>query len=123
MKFPEELQTFIGEDEPTDRSCHSSAKVFETREGFFIKCDEPGELAREYEITRLFYRLGLGPEPVRYMTTDKDYLVTRKVCGDDLTKDQSDPLSICRIMADALKTLHAQKIGVRALTYKKEEQG
>ena len=110
MKLPDELREFIGEDKPIDRSGHSPAKVYETQKGYFIKCDKPGELEREYEMTRLFYRLGIGPEAVRYMTSDRDYLITRRISGRDLTADLSDPLCICRLMADALRSLHAQPV-------------
>ena len=108
--LPEELRQFIGPDTPMDRSGNSPAKVYETREGFFIKCDGPGELAREYQMTRLFHQLGLAPEAVRYLTLDRDYLVTRKIPGDDLTSDLRDPHRICRILAGALRRLHAQPI-------------
>ena len=108
MKLPEELQQYIGTGEAIDRSGHSPAQVYETRAGYFVKSDAPGELAREYRMTELFYRLGLGPEPVRYVTLDRDYLVTRKAPGQDLTKDLRDPLRVCRILADGLRTLHAQ---------------
>lgn len=110
MKLPEELQPFIGTGEVIDRSGHSPAQVFETPKGYFIKCDGPGELGREYRMTRLFYGAGLGPEPVRYVTLDRDYLVTRRVPGQDLTRDLGDPLHVCRVLADALRTLHAQPI-------------
>ncbi len=108
MKLPAELQDCVGTGSLTDRSGFSSAQVFETREGYFIKCDEPGALAREYRMTELFHRAGFGPEPVRYLARDRDYLVTRRVPGEDLTQDLSDPLRLCRILADALRTLHAQ---------------
>ena len=110
MKLPEELRIYAGAEDVTDTSGHSSARVYETRPGFFIKCDEPGALAREYEMTKLFYRAGYGAEPVRYVTLDEDHLVTRKVPGRDLTKDLSDPVRICRILAGALRMLHAQPV-------------
>ena len=44
-----------------------------------------------------------------YMQT-KDYLVTRRISGEDLTKDLSDPLRIRRIPADALRTRHSHRI-------------
>ena len=108
IELPGELRRFVGTGGVIDRSGHSPAKVYETGEGFFIKCDAPGELAREHQMTELFFRLGMGPEPVRYLTADRDYLVTRKVSGRDLTKALDDPLRVCRILADALRTLHAQ---------------
>ena len=110
MKLPEELQCFVGTDEVVDRSGNSPAKVFETGEGFFIKCDEHGELAREYRITKLFHQLGFGPEAVKYITRERDYLVTRKITGEDLTKDFHDPHRTCRILADALRALHDQPV-------------
>ena len=107
-QLPEELQRFVGTGGVTDRSGHSLAKVYETGNGFFIKCDELGELAREHRMTDLFFRLGLGPEPVRYLSADRDYLVTRRTPGRDLTKALDDPVCVCRLLADALKALHTQ---------------
>ncbi|MBR4466913.1 MAG: phosphotransferase [Clostridia bacterium] len=110
-RLPEELRPYIGESEPVDRSGHSNAKSFETCKGFFVKCDAPGELEREYRMTRLFHRFGFGPEPVRYITLDRDYLVTRRADGEDMTKDLRDPVRACRTLADALRTLHAHPAG------------
>ena len=108
MKLPEELERFVGTGDLIDRSGHSPAKVYETPKGYFVKCDEPGELAREYRMTKLFHGWGAGAEPVRYLTLDRDYLVTRRVPGRDLTKDLSDPVLVCHVLVDALRTLHAR---------------
>ncbi len=110
MILPKELKEFVGIQELIDRSGHSPAKVFETGRGYFIKCDEPGELAREYQMTKIFYQLGFGPEAIKYITLDRDYLVTRKVQGEDLTKSLQEPLQICRLLADSLRLLHSQPI-------------
>lgn len=110
MKLPEELEKYVGTGDLIDRSGHSPAKVYETPRGFFVKCDEPGELAREYGMTKLFHGLGVGAEAVRYLTLDRDYLVTRKVPGQDLTKDLSDPVHICHVLADALRKLHGRPV-------------
>ena len=111
MILPPELLRFLGTEKAIDRSGHSPAKVFETGKGYFVKCDEPGELAREFQMTQLFYEMGFGPEAVLYTTLDRDYLVTRKVPGEDLTKDLHDPLHTCRLLAEALRMLHAQPAG------------
>ncbi len=110
MKLPEELEKYVGTGDLIDRSGHSPAKVYETPGGYFVKCDEPGELAREYGMTKLFHGLGAGAEAVRYLTLDRDYLVTRKVPGRDLTKDLSDPVHICHVLADALRKLHGRPV-------------
>ena len=60
MKLPEELEKYVGTGDLIDRSGHSPAKVYETPGGYFVKCDEPGELAREYGMTKLFHGLGAG---------------------------------------------------------------
>ena len=110
MELPKELQRFVGAGQVIDRSGHSHARVYETRAGYFVKCDAPGELAREHRMTELFFRLGMGPEPVRYVTLDRDYLVTRRVSGEDLTKNLRDPIHLCRVLADALRALHGQPV-------------
>lgn len=108
MRLPDELRQFVGTGELIDRSGYSEAKTFETGEGWFIKCDKPGELVREYEMTRLFHGMGFGTEAVKYITLDMDYLVTRRAAGEVLTKSVGDPLHVCRVLAEALRTLHAQ---------------
>lgn len=105
-----ELKQFVGAGHVIDRSGHSAAKVFETQNGYYIKCEAPGALALEYQMTKIFYQLGFGPEAVQYITLDRDYMVTRKMPGENLTRDLQDPLRICRVLADALRRLHSQPI-------------
>ena len=115
MELPDILREYIGADEPVDTSCRSNAKTFQTDKGYFIKCDAPGELAREYVMTKLFHRMGFGAEAVKYVTSGMDYLVTKKVPGDVLTKAVSDPLLVCGVLADSLKRLHSQPVDPSAV--------
>ena len=76
-----ELKQFVGAGHVIDRSGHSAAKVFETQNGYYIKCEAPGALALEYQMTKIFYQLGFGPEAVQYITLDRDYMVTCNMPG------------------------------------------
>ncbi len=108
--FPEELRIYLGEEDAENVSGRSDAVTWHTGNGFYIKTGQPGTLAREYEMTCLFHRLGIGPEAMRYLSADRDYLVTRKAEGIDLTKCHPEPEPICILMAEALRDLHAQPV-------------
>ncbi|MBQ9827899.1 MAG: phosphotransferase [Lachnospiraceae bacterium] len=107
IKLPAELRPYLGSAALENVSGHSMASTFKAGTGYYIKTDEAGSLAREYELAQLFHRLGLGPEAPEYLSADRDWLVTRKAVGEDLTRCLNDPGKLCEILAGALKKLHS----------------
>lgn len=108
--FPPALQPFL---QPPffDSSCSSNARVIYGAGGggFYIKSAPAGALGREAEMTRLFWRLGLGAEVCFILSeAGKDYLVTRPLLGEDGTHPTllADPKGLCQGVAEALWRLH-----------------
>lgn len=118
--FPGALQYLFQGAKVYDSSCSSNATVYYADSGYYIKADAPGELKREAELTRLFYQQGLGPEPIAYLTADRDYLVTREVMGQDLTHMCHQPEALCAVLAKALHLLHSRPIAGLPLSIRQE---
>lgn len=106
--YPTQLHAFLQPGNFYDSSCGQDAKTLYCDRGYYIKTAPRGVLAREAEMGVLFHSLELGVEVIRYYSEDWDYLVTRSADGEDLTHFLHDPEGICRILADALRTLHGQ---------------
>lgn len=108
--FPEEIRYLLENTIVYDSSCHSGAKVYYLESGYYIKVDKLHNLANEAYLNKLFNTRGLGVEVIAYISTDKDYLVTRSADGQDLIHCLAEPEKVCEILADALKKLHAQPV-------------
>ena len=61
-------------------------------------------------MTNIFYKLGIGAKVIKYLSTDKDYLLTEEVKGDNLTNFVNEPEKLCTILAESLKKLHSRSI-------------
>lgn len=109
--LPDELHEILGSGTLYDSSCSPHARTLYCDTGYYIKSDRPGSLAREAELGRLFHRLGLGVEVVRYISADRDWLVTRSAPGEDLTHFLGDPELLCRVLAEGLRRLHSTPPG------------
>lgn len=118
--FPGALQYLFQGAKVYDSSCSSNATVYYADSGYYIKADAPGELKQEAELTRLFYQQRLGPEPIAYLTADRDYLVTREVMGQDLTHMCHQPEALCTVLAKALHLLHSRPIAGLPLSIRQE---
>lgn len=108
--FPAELHGLLQSGPIYDSSCSSDATTLYCDAGYYIKIDEKGTLATEAAMAMRFSAMGLGVSVVHYLSADRDYLVTRSAPGEDLTHFSSDPKMLCRVLADALRRLHAQPV-------------
>lgn len=106
--FPSKLHPFLLNAELYDSSASSSANVLYIYPKYFLKIDGRGELKQEALLTEQFHRRGLGPEVVRYLTEDRDYLLTKAIPGEDCLAYLNDPQRLCRVLAAALRELHEQ---------------
>lgn len=97
----------FGIREMTDVSGRSPAKTYLSEE-YAVKTDGPGELMREYEMEKLFYALGMGPEPVAYLREERDFLVTKRAGGSSFLSLAEDPEKLVTLLAEALRALHAR---------------
>ncbi len=94
-----------------DSSCSPQARVFyiEKDGGYYLKRSPKGTLEREARLTRYFHSLGLGAEVLSYQSLDEDWLLTRRVVGEDMTHPSvlADPIRLCDTLAECLRMLHA----------------
>ncbi len=107
--FPDSLN-WIRNYDIYDSSCSPEARVYfiDTEEGFFLKSASAGALLREAQMTEYFNKKGLGAEIVSYISDEKDWLLTKRVKGEDCTLDVylSDPCRLADIMGKRLRMLH-----------------
>lgn len=107
LDFPEQLRTYIEGATLSDSSSHSGATVLYLDSGYYLKIDQKGRLEREARIASLFEQEGIGTPVIHYLSTDKDYLLTKEAIGHDTLAFLDQPEKICRTMAEALKKLHS----------------
>lgn len=106
--FPQEIYPLFQDARVYDSSCSSNAKVLYIDSGYYLKIDDKEGLKREAELTKLFFEKNLGVELISYISTDKDYMVTRNAAGEDATHYLNEPKRLCEVLAKTLKHLHSQ---------------
>ena len=106
LDFPEQLRTYIEGATLSDSSSHSGARVLYLDSGYYLKIDQKGRLEREASIASWFEQEGIGTPVIHYLSTDKDYLLTKEAIGRNALAFLDQPEKICRTMAEALKKLH-----------------
>lgn len=107
LDFPEQLRTYIEGATLSDSSSHSDATVLYLDSGYYLKIDQKGRLEREASIASWFEQEGIGTPVIHYLSTDKDYLLTKEAIGHDALAFLDQPETICQTMAEALKKLHS----------------
>ena len=108
--YPKELQIYFNYNNIYDSSCSKTAKVLYIDTGFYLKIAPAGTLQEEYLNTKWFNKFGLGVKVIKYISTDKDYLLTEEAKGLDGTHHINDPIKLCEIYANTLKKLHSVDI-------------
>jgi len=107
-----------------DSSCSPEARVwFLDREaGFFLKTAPGGTLKTEADMTRFFHGKGLGAEVLRYVSGERDWLLTRRIPGEDCTYPQylDDPKRLCDTTATLLRQLHETDVSGCPVTDRNE---
>lgn len=106
LDFPEQLRTYVEGTSLSDSSSHSGARVFYLDSGYYLKIDQKGKLEREARIASWFEQEGMGTPVIHYLSTDKDYLLTKEATGKNALAFLNQPETICGTMAQALKKLH-----------------
>ena len=110
-KLPAELCNFISGAKIFDSSCSPEATVIfiAKDDGYFLKSAKKGALEREATMTRYFHTKGLAAEVLSYVSSDYDWLLTRKIIGDDCTTQKylDQPERLCDLFAERLLQLHA----------------
>ena len=95
-----------------DSSCSRAAKVWflDADGGYYLKRTEKGALAKEAAMTRFFHEKGLAAEVLAYESLENDWLLTRRVPGEDCTHAMylDDPKRLCDTTAELLRRLHGE---------------
>lgn len=106
--LPPELRSVVSGADVYDSSCSDAARVYfiERDGGYFLKTAAAGLLRREYEMARFFRSRGLAAETVCYISADRDYLLTRRIPGEDCTHFTDEPERLTDTLAAIMRALH-----------------
>lgn len=108
--FPKETLEILKDTKIYDSSCSPEARVFfiDKDSGYYLKESPIGTLKKEAEMTRYFHKKGLATEVLCYVQNEKDWMLTRKVDGEDCTADEylEKPEKLCDTLAELLRKLH-----------------
>lgn len=95
-----------------DSSCSPAAKVLflDAEGGSYLKRMGKGQLEKEAIMTRYFHEKGLAAEVLAYESSEYDWLLTRRVSGEDCTHAMylADPKRLCDATAELLRRLHEE---------------
>lgn len=110
----EPLPTVIS-DLITDATIYDSSSSPEARVyfidkdgGYYLKTAERGALQREAKMNAYLYSIGLGVRVVSYVSGERDYMLTERAAGEDLThrKYLNEPIRLAKTMGKLLRALH-----------------
>ncbi len=125
--IPAELKRLVENKNVYNSSCSEEARVYyvDAGGGYYIKTASAGALLDEAQMTRFYHSIGLGVEVIDYMTSDRDWFITRAARGEDCTHRMylQDPKRLCSILGEGLRMLHETSfdhcpIQDRMITYK-----
>ena len=109
-EYPSQLHTYFYNADIYDSSCGENSQVLYSSADYYIKIAPKGSLAREAAVIDYFYDNGIGAELVKYISAEKDYMVTRPAPGQDATHYLDNPHKLCETLAAAMKYLHSLPI-------------
>ena len=109
--FPEDFHSYLARAKVFDSSCSPEARVYflDVDGGLYLKTTARGSLKKEALMDDYFFRKGLGaPEVVKYISGERDWLLTSRVTGEDCTHAEylADPRRLCDLLATKLRELH-----------------
>lgn len=108
--FPECFHPFLMDCPVYDSSCSPEARVWllDRDGGIYLKRAAKGSLETEASMTRFFHNKGLGAEVLAYEQQEQDWLLTRRVAGEDCTFRQylDDPKRLSDLLGNLLRRLH-----------------
>ena len=107
---PAEFHSFLEGAAVFDSSCSRVAQVWflDKGPGFYLKTAPKDRLRQEAAMTEFYHSKALGPEVLAYASLDADWLLTRRVPGEDCIWPpyMEDPVRLCDTTADLLRMLH-----------------
>ncbi len=109
-QFPIEYHPLLHGAQLYDSSSSEDAKVYfiEKDDGYFLKTAAAGSLMHEKEMTQYFHQKSLATEVLSYISLEKDWLLTRKIHGNDCVHPEylAQPERLCDTLAEILFQLH-----------------
>ncbi len=108
--YPTALHGFLRGAKVYDSRCRSGAEVLfiDKDDGYYLKSMEKCKLAIEAEMTKYFGSLGMGAKVLHFESSDRDYMLSERVRGEDLTHSVylSEPERLVDKFAEILRSLH-----------------
>ena len=108
--LPDEIERFTHGAKIYDSSSSPQARVYfiDKDGGYYLKTAEKGALRNEAELTRYFHEKGLSANVLAYISAERDFMLTERVRGEDLTfaKYLAEPKKLCDTLAALLRELH-----------------
>ena len=93
-----------------DSSCSPEARVLfiDKDSGYFLKKAPKGALYQESIMTQYFHTKQLAAEVLAYASYEQDWLLTRRLPGEDCISQKylDDPIRLCDTLAELLRRLH-----------------
>lgn len=109
-EIPQDIRRYISDADIYDSSCSSEARVYfiDKGDGYYLKCSGAGMLKTEAEMTKYFCSKGIGTEVLEFITSDRDWLLTAAVAGEDCLHEEylANPKRLCDTIAFELRKLH-----------------
>ena len=114
--YPAVFHSLLADTPIFDSSCSPSARVtyIDKEGGYYLKSAAAGALAQEAAMTKAFHGLGLATEVVSYIQGSQDWLLTRKMPGEDCLsrKYLDDPRRLSALQGEILRQLHDRPLPV-----------
>ena len=108
--IPTEFHPLLLSQRVYDSSCSSNARVLfiDKDEGYFLKKAPQGTLYQESIMTQYFHTKQLAAEVLAYTSYEQDWLLTRRLSGEDCISQKylDDPIRLCDTLAELLRRLH-----------------
>ena len=108
--FPSAFEDFLKNATIYDSSCSPEARVYfiDRDDGYYLKKAPKGSLGKEAELTRYFHQNGLATEVLSYLSEDCDWMLSRRMRGEDCTYQMylDNPKRLCDTIATRLRALH-----------------
>ncbi len=109
-EFPAQFHWLLQNATVYDSSCSQQAKVWflDLEGGYYLKTAPGGTLQKEVAMTRFFHEKGMAAEVLAYESLENDWLLTRRVPGEDCLDGMylADPKRLCDTTAELLRQLH-----------------
>ena len=110
VELPSEIFDLISAYPIYDSSCSPEARVYfiDRDGGYYLKISETGTLSREAKMNEYFHGKGIGVKVISYLSGERDYMLTERAAGEDLTHSVylESPKRTAIAMGELLRSLH-----------------